>query len=92
MLPAPRWVTMCIQDEVGPSPEGVEILRLQLQEIGEAMPRGNDAGPEPDPADEAKDLWRDSTLDLERGLDVVELPIEDTQPELPVDIEPPERP
>lgn len=66
-------------------------MRLQLQEIGEALPRVLDAGPEPDevPGD-AHDLWRDSTLELERGLDVVELPLD--APELPADLDLPNLP
>jgi hypothetical protein len=70
--------------------EGVENLILQLQEIGEAMPHGSDAGPDPDP--EVNELWRDSTLELERGLDVVELPLDTALPELPELPEPPEHP
>lgn len=46
-------------------------LKLCLRPIESDLP----ATPEEVPSDE-RDLWRDSSLDLERGLDVIELPVE----------------
>ena len=35
-----------------------------------------DTQPNADPPPEARDIWRDSSLDLQHGLDVDELPID----------------
>lgn len=53
------------------------MLTLQVREIGEELsgesPEGT--GVAEMPADE-QNIWRDSSLDLQQGLDVVELSIE----------------
>jgi len=55
-------------------------LILRLREIATAMPSTNDAASIA-PADPVEaDSWHDSTLELERGLDVVELVVESSDP------------
>lgn len=49
------------------------MLKLRLQEIGSSLSSGTDASQVPDLPAEEQPGWHDSTLDLERGLDVVEL-------------------
>jgi hypothetical protein len=57
------------------------MLTLRLHEIGTQLP--GDAADPPAPAEpsDTQQAWRDSTLELERGLDVVELPVDLVQPE-----------
>lgn len=48
------------------------LMTLHLRENGDAMPTADDQ-----PLDPAQHgAWQDSTLDLRRGLEVVELPVE----------------
>lgn len=56
-------------------------LILRLREIGAALPSNEQAdiaAPAP-----AAETWHDSTLALEQGLDVVELPVEEPAQEDP---------
>jgi hypothetical protein len=56
-------------------------LLLQLREIGAALPgggRGHEKAQ--DGSSDERSIWLDSSLDLERGLDVIELKV---LPDLP---------
>jgi hypothetical protein len=57
------------------------MLTLRLREIGTQLP-GDGADPlAPAEPSDSQQVWSDSTLELERGLDVVELPVDLVQPE-----------
>jgi len=49
-------------------------MRLRLEEIGPKLPTTDVPQLPAEIRVDEGDLWRDSTMDLERGLDVVELP------------------
>ena len=60
------------------------MLKLQLREIGATLPsevRGAESS-QGGSSDE-RSIWLDSSLDLQRGLDVVELKIDLVLPDLP---------
>jgi hypothetical protein len=57
------------------------MLTLRLREIGTKLSGdGTDPLAPAEPSDTPQP-WSDSTLELERGLDVVELPVDLVQPE-----------
>ena len=59
-------------------------MLLQLREIGATLPgggRGHEKAQ--DGASDERSIWLDSSLDLERGLDVIELKIDLVLPDLP---------
>ena len=51
------------------------MLKLQLREIGEALSDSGQPDPMPGGGDERSD-WHDSSIELERGLEVVELSVD----------------
>ena len=60
------------------------MLKLQLREIGATLP-GEGRGGESSPGGslDERSIWLDSSLDLQRGLDVVELKIDLVLPDPP---------
>jgi hypothetical protein len=54
----------------------VSGLTLRLREIAAALPTDDEAPAIAPAADADTPTWHDSTLELERGLDVVELAVE----------------
>jgi hypothetical protein len=57
----------------------VSGLTLHLREIATALPSTDEAASIAPADPEALETWHDSTLQLERGLDVVELVVESPQ-------------
>ena len=60
------------------------MLKLQVREIGATLPsegRGGESAPSG--SSDERSIWLDSSLDLQRGLDVVELKIDLVLPDLP---------
>jgi len=52
------------------------MLKLQVREIGRSLSGSRMPLISPDVGETAKASWHDSTLELRRGLDVVELAVE----------------
>jgi hypothetical protein len=62
------------------------MLKLQVREIGRSLSGSRMPLISPDVGEAAHAGWHDSTLELRRGLDVVELPVEPvTEAQVPRD-------